>query len=64
MPSNTSVHDLLDFINRLGCIHKARAAEFELSHYREHGELPDGAEHIARVYIVNGSELVELKSHP
>lgn len=61
MPSNTSVHDLIFLVNRLNCIRKARKAEFELSHYRKHGKLPDNAQYIVKVWNVNGKELIEVK---
>lgn len=63
MPSNTTIHDLADLINRLGCIHKARKAEFELSYYRKHKRLPEDALYIANVYRVkdDDKEIVELK---
>lgn len=60
MPANTDINDLLDMLRRLGCIHKARKAECELSHYRKHGVLPDGVRYIQRVMNVRGIELVEL----
>lgn len=61
MPHNTTVHDLLFLINRLNCIHKARRAEFELSHYRKYGKLPEHGEFIKEVHQINGEELIELK---
>lgn len=61
MPHNTSIHDLLDGIRKLGCIHKARAYEFELSRWRKTGKLEDTT-YIKRIMVVNGRELIELKN--
>ena len=61
MPANTDIHDLIYFLGKLECETKARKAEWELSHYRKHGKLPDDVRYIQRVLNVRGVELVELK---
>ena len=64
MPSNTNIDDMLWLLNHLGDIHKARAAVFELSYFRTHGELPADAKYIERVHIIGGKELIEMKNAP